>query len=508
MRPLAGASNGRRRHRAARKADGRVLLELAHQGLEPPAHGAGLLQHRHDVHAPRHALEAHAADDELVEADLLVGPHVEDIKERARVEGVQLLRGKVCLHPVVLQVAPELGPTDGARVVRVRLLEDAPHLDEEVLVALQLRLDHQVLVEAAQLLGPFHEDTCEHVEHADDHEDDVEGKEQGVDRGDLVQRPRRRKPVLAAGDPGQEREHGVHHGAVPGQHSFAERVAGLVVSPEAHDRALHEDDREEVHDDDEQQQGPRQRPEGLQDHADHEPQVAEEAQQAHDAQHAEHAQAPDDAQGAQSDVLDEHLHEGYQHQDHVEHVPPPVRAGEEALPQEGEAAGDLEAVEGREGAVRRGEPRGVLPRRVLQRLGHALVGGVPQEGRVHQDHRRAGALEPAALHAAAQGRGAGALPGGAPGPLLVLQLLGHGPLQVVPPLLAVDLLLEGVLRQAPLQAAGGGLVEALARARAARVEARVQLEGVHGRLPRQRLVGTVGAAGQRGLPRAGHGRPA
>mmetsp|Transcript_81048 Transcript_81048/g.229496 ORF Transcript_81048/g.229496 Transcript_81048/m.229496 type:complete len:302 (-) Transcript_81048:1293-2198(-) len=264
-----------------------VLLQVARQGLQSAANCPCLLQDSDEVHALGHALEAHAAHDKLIEVNFYLLVRVEDVKERARVKGIELLGRKVGLYTIILQVLLEFVPGDGARSVSIGFVEDALHLDQECLVALQFRLDHKVLVQAAELLGALHEDACKHIQHPDHHKDDVESKQVTIHHGDLLQRPDRIKPVRAACDASQQCVHGVKNRAVPYHHALPNHdvvaLPLLLLAPEVHDGALHKEDREEVHDDDKQQHRPGQRGQGLHHRANHEPQVPKEAHDPNDS---------------------------------------------------------------------------------------------------------------------------------------------------------------------------------------------------------------------------------
>mmetsp|Transcript_60934 Transcript_60934/g.196333 ORF Transcript_60934/g.196333 Transcript_60934/m.196333 type:complete len:384 (-) Transcript_60934:994-2145(-) len=308
-----------------------LLLHLLHEGPQLPAHVPGLLEQRHDVHALGHALDALEAHDELLDAHLLVVLDVQDVEELPRLEGVELLRGQVGPHVLLLQEVLELLPADLARPVRVGLLEDVPHLAEEGRVALEPALDHKVAVEAAELAGPVHEDAREHVQHADDHEEDVEREYEAVHEGDLAQGPRDLVPVHAAGDALQQGHEGVDERGVP-LLDARPHLRGAAPELYVQGRGLHEAYREHIHDGEEQQQRPGDRREGLRDAGNHEPQVVEQPAAAHEPQHARHAQGAEHAQGPEAEAREDLVGDGGEHQDHVEDIPLPVCAEEVLQP--------------------------------------------------------------------------------------------------------------------------------------------------------------------------------
>mmetsp|Transcript_31297 Transcript_31297/g.84927 ORF Transcript_31297/g.84927 Transcript_31297/m.84927 type:complete len:234 (+) Transcript_31297:209-910(+) len=230
-----------------------AALHLPHDCPHFPVDGPRLLQDSDQVDAPRHALEALAAHNEGLDAHLFALSLIQDVKESAGVEGIKLLSLKVGLDLIVLEVALELAPTDMPRSIGVGLLEYPLHLDKEGLVALQLTLNNEVLVQAAQFASSLHEDASEDIHDSDDNKHDVECHQPTVDHRYLLQWLDDVCPTHAVDNRCEQCVHRVGDGAVPRHHAIGDAAAGhrpvLVMLIEVHDGTLHEDDRKQVHDD-------------------------------------------------------------------------------------------------------------------------------------------------------------------------------------------------------------------------------------------------------------------
>mmetsp|Transcript_96591 Transcript_96591/g.306470 ORF Transcript_96591/g.306470 Transcript_96591/m.306470 type:complete len:370 (-) Transcript_96591:1110-2219(-) len=331
---LQARGGGQRRRPLHLRRTSQVLpaVQPPHQELQFPVHGPRLLQDRDHVDASGHPPQALAAHDEALDAHLVVCLPIQDVKQLPGVEGIELLGREVRLHAVVLQVALELFPTDRPGFVCISFLENALHLDEEGLVALQLGLNHKILIQPAELASAFDEDAREDVENADHDKYHVEAEEPTVDHRDTLQWLGNIDPSDSVHNGGEQGVHRVDHRVVPLHYTVYDNRLGqfivLVLALEVQDRSLHEDDGEKVHDDQEQEQRPGQRAEGLHDGADHQPQVAEVAHDSDNAEDPEHPNPAHDSEGAHAHahVLHDLLGERHHDQPRVEGVPLRVRA--------------------------------------------------------------------------------------------------------------------------------------------------------------------------------------
>mmetsp|Transcript_112621 Transcript_112621/g.318599 ORF Transcript_112621/g.318599 Transcript_112621/m.318599 type:complete len:498 (+) Transcript_112621:241-1734(+) len=287
-------------------------------------------EHVH-VDALRVALHAHAAPYELLQLDLVRPVHVEKHEERPRLRDVQLQRLEVGLDAVLPQVRLELLQGQHARLVLVGLVEERLDVLHVLPVALNLALHNIVSVPPRDLGRTIDESANYNVEHAKYDEEHVEHEGGTVDPVQAKQRHAKLHPVHSAANGREERQQRVQQGAKLRYQRVRLRVARGGILLEVLRYAVHEEDGEEVHDEEQQREHPEQGRERVQDRVDHQAERLEEAHDPDDAQDACEAQDPQRpgkryvgkrAFGLVHRDVDNRL----DNEGRVKHVPLPVRA--------------------------------------------------------------------------------------------------------------------------------------------------------------------------------------
>merc|ERR1719436_1253204 len=154
-----------------------LVVQLADLPHEFPVRFPVLAEEAGHVGALSLPTQPDAAQREILDLEDPGSTCVQEAEEPRSVGRVQLLRSEESPCPLVLQVVPELLPSDLVYPVVVDLLEDLPQIGEEGLLRGQLGLRHYFAVVLAQLPRPLHEDARENVEHSDQDDEDVESKE-------------------------------------------------------------------------------------------------------------------------------------------------------------------------------------------------------------------------------------------------------------------------------------------------------------------------------------------
>mmetsp|Transcript_37351 Transcript_37351/g.106697 ORF Transcript_37351/g.106697 Transcript_37351/m.106697 type:complete len:288 (-) Transcript_37351:749-1612(-) len=257
------------------------------------------------------------------------------VQQHEKLEGFvdrQLHGVKVRLHLHVLQMIFKLGQRDRPSVIGVDALEDAREALHELLLGRKKLLDHHVRVHARALNGGLAEHSRHHIEHSKVGERDEGYKQQHPKpaQGEMRQWISNILPVHATAHGLEQRED-----RLPERPIIPLQVRDL---PQVGWRkkmlagSLREQDAEDIQDDEEQTNCPKQGPQRVDYRVDQNPQGAEAP---HDTYQTQKADAPDYSEhadgvegtggGVSPEGIQHELNQGAQDNDTVEQVPPPRR---------------------------------------------------------------------------------------------------------------------------------------------------------------------------------------
>mmetsp|Transcript_42052 Transcript_42052/g.133619 ORF Transcript_42052/g.133619 Transcript_42052/m.133619 type:complete len:347 (-) Transcript_42052:579-1619(-) len=306
-----------------------------------------LVKHDVDVQALGLALQPQAAVAELRHVDDARAVLVQQAEQQPRVLRADVQGLQIVLEVFVLEEVLHLVDADLPRAILVNGVEDLLHVRRRDLLGLQAVLDDEVLVVLRAGHGTLHKHGGQYVHHAERDQRDV-GQEEGTEGPvHLQQRVQHQAPALAVADGHVEAVEGAGQAAIAAsQLRDGQWLVLLWITdrPQVLGHTLGEEDREGVHHEEQQDQGPKEGLDGGLQGVDHLPELADVLQHPGHPQGADHAHEADrteDAAQAQRRAragLHEHgdheVDEGRHDDDDFEVVPAPVRAEEE-----GEARG-------------------------------------------------------------------------------------------------------------------------------------------------------------------------
>mmetsp|Transcript_60920 Transcript_60920/g.137251 ORF Transcript_60920/g.137251 Transcript_60920/m.137251 type:complete len:393 (-) Transcript_60920:378-1556(-) len=321
-------------------------------------------EHVH-VYALGISAHAHAALDERVYGHLVVLLHIDEHKEGPGLREVEAKRVEVCLDAVVLEMRLELLPGQRAGLVGVGLLKYVGDVVPERRHSLQLLLYDNIVILQGLHPHAVDEGACDCVEHAENHEEDVEQEDEPANHAHFQERHVELVPVPSAAD-GHEQGIQRLEQRSEGFDEHVELRIVRVVDPEASvslifeviQHCVQDGDGEHVHREDEQDEDPEQREHGVHDGVDHEPQASEEAHHAYYSQDPRHADDPQDAHVGKVwglDLLEDQVREAGQHEERVERIPDPVLPADESTRAAEEPDQQLEREEYAEEPVQQAE---------------------------------------------------------------------------------------------------------------------------------------------------------
>merc|ERR1719284_1377358 len=132
------------------------------------------------VDLDRSALEAQAAHDEFVDAELHVAVDVEELEECNSVCELKPYEGENHSHLVPFHMAHEVSLSHNATGIRTHVLEDASQPLQHLLRLLKLPLHSQINVHVRALHGVIDEDRIDHVQDGQDRDDNKKNEDQGI----------------------------------------------------------------------------------------------------------------------------------------------------------------------------------------------------------------------------------------------------------------------------------------------------------------------------------------
>mmetsp|Transcript_39358 Transcript_39358/g.88723 ORF Transcript_39358/g.88723 Transcript_39358/m.88723 type:complete len:236 (-) Transcript_39358:386-1093(-) len=180
----------------------------------------------------------------------------------------------------------ELRQGDRPLVRRVDVLKQLLELGRVLLLGKHHGLHHHVLVRVGALDGGLAEDAGHHVQHGKVGKEDVRYEDDDIDRFEMREWSDCLDPAHASANAHEEGEHG------PRERRIEHAEVRVLHHDQELRRGLRQQDREDVDDQEKQEEGPQQRPQGVHHGVHEHPQGSEEL---HDADDPQNTDCPHDS---------------------------------------------------------------------------------------------------------------------------------------------------------------------------------------------------------------------